>query len=108
MRGVVPEGDWRDPSINWAITERAARADAARHMRAILPDPAVEATYLPLHLVEALVGAVNRGHHGWVVANIHAAELRSIGMVAFGRGMDGRGITAFGWAVRKALLADVQ
>lgn len=98
--------NWRDPAVSWAITIRAARADAARLMRSQPADPAVEARYLPLHLVEALVGAWKHQTYGWMVAEQHAPELRSMGMVGFGRGREGQGVTAFGWAVRTALMAE--
>lgn len=89
-----------------AMREEQARRDAHRHIIADLPDPAMFARYLSLHLSEALLGAVNNGHYGWIVAEIHAAELRSLGLVGFGRGQEGRGVTAFGWAVRTALKAE--
>lgn len=105
---AIPEGNWRDPATSWSLTMHAARADAARHMRAEPADPEVEARHLPQRLVIALVTAHNTGCHGWIVAAVHTPELRSMGMVGCGCGRKGQGITAFGWAVRKALLADAQ
>ena len=87
---------------------RAVQQDAARHMRAEPADPEVEARHLPQRLVVALVTAQNTGCHGWIVGPAHAPELRSLGMVGFGLGREGQGVTAFGWAVRKALMADTQ
>ena len=107
-RGVATD-DWRawaDRDQAWLGVEREVRRDALKHMLAELPDPVDFARYLPLHLAEALCGAVNRGDLGQIVGETHAAELRSLGLVGFGRNEQGRGVSAFGWAVRRALMAE--
>jgi hypothetical protein len=106
MRVGASERDWRNPAIAWSLAEQSARIDAARHMLADLPDPRQYAHHLPLHLVEALTAARKNKTYGWMVGEDHAAELRSLGLVGFGRGREGQGVTAFGWAVRRALLED--
>lgn len=93
-RSIVCEGGHQ------AFMGERARNDALRDFIADLPDPATVASFMPLHLVQALCGAYQH-IDGWRVHDEHAAALRPYGLVEYG---GGRGLTAFGYAVRRILL----
>ena len=98
------ETRWRADAETRTLAIRARR-DAQRAQVAELPDPAETARYLPLELVEGLMLAEPGPPYGWFVPERHAPALRREGLVGYGRGKDGCGLTAYGWAVRKALQA---
>ena len=101
---IASEAHWR--SIAQARNEAMlAKRDAQRACLVDLPDPAEQARYLPLELVEGLMLAERNKTYGWMVPERYAAQLRRHGLVGFGKGKEGRGVTAYGWAVRLALKA---
>lgn len=68
-----------------------------------LPDPVAYACRLPDHFAVALLSARNTDR-GWLVRPQYAGELRKHGLAEFG----GRGLTSFGYSVRKVLVEAAQ
>ena len=95
---LAQEVDW----LSHSAAQRRARHDALRDIARDLPDPARYARYLPLEVVEALVGAwLSNNNDEWRVSREAAELLRPFGLVGYGT----QGLTGFGIGVRKAILA---
>lgn len=83
-------------------SEGRARVDALRAIARDIPDPAEYAAYLPDWAVTAMLASAKDHSDDWCAPRDAAAALRPLGLVGYGT----RGLTAFGWAVRQALLRD--
>jgi hypothetical protein len=89
------------PGIAERSAERRARKDALLAIARDIPDPDDYAQQMSLELAEALAGAT-RSPQGYRVRPEVAGWMRPFGLVEYG----GRHLTAFGSAVRQALLQE--
>jgi len=110
-RTAAPTGAQKSLRAATFATNRAQR-DYYRSLIAELPDPEEYARYVPEAICAALLRAFKHQSYGYLIAEEDAhllPELRKRGLAGFPQphvARSGRGVTAFGWKVREALLRE--
>lgn len=100
------------PPMTEEQMQTRAHRDAMAAIARDIPNPKKFARYMPLNFVEMLLRARHctiggSNPDGGLCVEPHEAEaLRPYGLVAAGTGPHGRFLTAFGLAVRRALVAE--